>query len=307
MSSPIKETKEVKNYAVDSAEFGHILTGLVERFKLVTTIGDHVAILGKGEKYTLSDGQQIGKKELRSVRAQFSKSLLELKKYMVASKKKPKTTRAGNKNNGFTNPIVVSKEMQEFFAGASLGSLNPEDPSSGALNSALQLLVKYGISSSAILTPLFCIYTTINMLQNQDNRQQISADARMKKYFEQTFVGLAARGPKVDKKGVSRPAPTLDAFPYATFQTLIARNRVDPASWTPDQKQMVDLIKTKVDNPDVASQLEPDQINLVQQLQLSMIKEQSSASEALKFYRTKNQETLKQERTEKRKAKKPAN
>ena len=121
--------------------------------------------------------------------------LLGLPRFYTEATKKRRNVRKSTKGKpvGFGKPIQVSEEMQRFFASANLGLMDPRKPASDKNSplAALLSVVSAGVTTRAILTPLFSIYAHINKLQKDaDNQQYLSADGNMMANFGGIFPSI---------------------------------------------------------------------------------------------------------------------
>ena len=217
-----------------------------------------------GDNPIMSNGQRLGKKELRSLQSQHFKDLKVLKKfYASASKAKGKRKRVvkpGEEKKeskaGFSNPMFVSAKLREFFTKANLGPVDPSRPvgvDNPELIKYLPLLTERGVTNSALLTPLFSIYVNRNRLQEiaernrgkapQDrNNQYLGCNPDMDRVFGQTpcsnpkTTGLSefahleaqdAKKPRTDKNGAKIAPFRRSDFRFASFQSVVALNRVN--------------------------------------------------------------------------------
>lgn len=157
------------------------------------------------------------------------------------------------------------------------------------------LLINQGITSPALLTPLFSIYAKVNNMQDPANRQYLKATPDMHQFFEGTFNDLnkqdiaeprTTRQRKKDPvtgqtvtEEVPIPPFTAERFRYANFQSIVSLNRVPKDTLTVEQKEFLDT-------PDIKARLAD---------------EQHLVSSTLAFYRQQSEVQRKQERAAKRK------
>jgi len=206
--------------------------------------------LKKTERLSYPNGKTVGRKELRSLSSQYVKELKSLKKNYSAHGKRKKRKRTAGTSAGFKNPILVKDNMRQFFATANLGPVDPRNPSSQPLNQVLAV-GREGVTTRAIMTPLFNIYAHVNnMQQDRENKQFLTSTAEMDRYFSETYQRLAAapqRFYKPDKEGVVKPIPRFDPkhFRYASIQSIVADNAVKSAELTAEQKAGLTAPATK--------------------------------------------------------------
>lgn len=237
MASPLVASGNVKSdpLNLEPKEFGAKLDQLAKHFNNLMSLAKHVYELGKSEKLPTTGGLQIGRKELRSLNTQFVSELKSLKKNYTAHGKRQKRVRDPSTTAGFKNPIVVTQNMREFLANANLGPSDPRNPMSAPLNKVLTAGTQ-GLTTRAILTPLFNIYAVVNGIQRDPNQRQfLTSTPEMDRYFAQTFANLVAAdkaeprfSKKPNKQGVRTRLPDFDPkhFTFARIQSIVADNTV---------------------------------------------------------------------------------
>ena len=238
------------NYNIEPKEFGGKLNELAKHHNNLMKLAASVYSLGKTQRLQFPNGHVIGRKEIRSLSSQFVKELKGLKKYFVARGRKKKRARKPGTTAGFKNPILVSDNMRSFFAVANLGPSDPRNPQSEPLNGKLAVGLN-GVTTRAIMTPVFNIYAQVNAMQKDpQNKQFLTSTPQMDQYFTETYARLAAkpqRYTKPDKDGVSKPIPKFDPkrFRYASIQQIVADNSVPKASLNEQQKTVLDNVEMK--------------------------------------------------------------
>lgn len=226
---------------LEPKEFGAKLDQLAKHHNNLLKLAAQVYSLGKTQRLQYPNGKTVGRKELRSLSSQFVKMLKSLKKNYVAHGKRKKRKRTPGTTAGFKNPILVTDNMREFFRVANLGPSDPGNTNSVPLNSVLAV-GQNGVTTRAILTPLFNIYAHINnMAQDPNNKQFLTSTQQMDQYFQQTYARLAARPQrytKPDKNGVEKPIPKFDPkrFRYASIQSIVADNTIKKDQLNEQQK-----------------------------------------------------------------------
>lgn len=281
------------------------------------------------QKLMTNDGRNIGKRELNAARSELAKIVRSFAKdYAQARKPRRRTGKKGG--TGFRMPIYVSDSIRGFFTEANLGNAytvertDPNKPKvvrvvgeAGVLRDVIQLLINRelqktlakqinqadipGITSSALLTPLFSIYALQNKLtdlalvsdpngsgrmvpqsqlpEEQKNRQLLGADPLMRKHFGSTFVALAAQGPHTTAKGTEVGAFSADNFKYAAFQSIVKLNRrtvdgkLKDGNTNPAGGPLSDMERSLLQAPEIADRLAQEQAGVSDTL--CAIKEQS--------------------------------
>lgn len=222
-----------------SVQFGEHLKGITGAVENLVSLATAVGGLKKGERLALESGQQIGKRELRSAVSQVVAQIRQLKKiHKEAGKTKKRQTlgpdgQPKRRGGGFNLPIRVSQNLQQFFATANLGPVDPQNPAGPQLRDHLQLLTQQGITSPSLLTPLFSIYAKVNNMQNPGQRNLLMADAHMRQYLGTTLARLQEDiQPHMGKPGKGGKPPKMlpgfdaNAFPYAYLQNITKLNKV---------------------------------------------------------------------------------
>jgi len=243
--------KEANN--ITPKEFGERLDALGKHHTNLMKVASKVYSLGKSQRLQFPNGAVVGRKELRTLSSQFVKELKALKKNYTAHGKKKKRVVTPGGSAGFKNPIYVTQNMREFFQKANLGPSGVQEvqsggveitgsdgvkrryainPNSAPLNSLLSVGLN-GITTRAIMTPLFTIYTYVNgMQQDPTNKQFLKSTPLMDQYFQDTYARLRAEPQRYQKiKGtkqddLSKPIPPFDPnhFRYASIQSIVAEN-----------------------------------------------------------------------------------
>jgi hypothetical protein len=255
-----RKTIDMSKYDVSPAQFEELVERVVSHFDAYDSVsGKFSSSVPKGAKLNTEEGEVVTRANVRKMKNAIKAEIRDFKRYFQVAKKSRKRDpyeRDSNgqivyeevegrqvprmkpyRNNGFRNPMFVSKAIRDFFRDANIGYVHPDDPKSGRLNTKLGLLLDgegqfngYGVTSSALLTPLFCIYAHVNNLTklaraNQGknekvwNRQWLGVDERMEKMLGKELEILekvtASSGKKFDRHN----------FRYADFQKIVAINR----------------------------------------------------------------------------------
>lgn len=235
MASPIASPAlERDPLNLEPKDFGAKLDQITKHHNNLMKLAAQVYSLGKTQRLQYPNGKTVGRKELRALSSQLNKEIKSLKKNYVAHGKRKKRTRKEGTTAGFKNPIVVSDNMKNFFASANLGPSDPRNPASAPL--AQQLAVgTNGVTTRAIMTPLFNIYAHVNnMQQDPENKQFLTSTPEMDQYFQQTYANLAAKPQTYQKNretgqpDLTKPIPKFDPkhFRYASIQSIVAENAI---------------------------------------------------------------------------------
>lgn len=245
-TSPLPATSPVEKDDNDlsTKEFGEKLDGLVKHHNNLMKLASKVYALGKTQRLQYLDGSQVGRKELRTLSSQYVKELKSLKKNYTSHGKKKRRKRREGGSAGFKNPILVTDNMRNFFSQANLGPSEPGNPNSAPLNQVLAVGAN-GVTTRAIMTPLFNIYAHVNDMQKDpENKQFLTATPQMNQYFQDTYARLAAKPQRFQKDketgkpDLSKPIPQFDPnrFRYASIQSIVADNTVKTDQLSPEQK-----------------------------------------------------------------------
>jgi len=318
-SNHATDVTEDTGVAMSAKEFKEELNKLVEKLDSILDLNSKITNLPKGKTYELPDGRKIGRREFNQARSQFVSELRNLSKLYTQAKRPKKRAGARRPGTGFRIPILVSENLRNFFNEAHLGPMDPRDPKSPPLKNDIVLLTQHGVTSAALLTPLFSIYAIVNKLTERSssnhtnprdprspclpleemNHQMLGADELMIKHFGSTFDLLKSRGAHTTDHGTEIPAFDPQNFKYASFQSIVSLNRrtkdgkirrkvngetieeLNPAGPPLDPKEIEYL-----DNEDVKKELE---------------REQKRVSDTLATYREMNKPMQKDLRKTKRK------
>ena len=260
---PVAEVGAHGEYDVDSKQFRDILEEMEDQVKDLFKLGAEVARLEKGARLQFPSGQEVGRREMRTLEAQFVKRLRGLVRYHVAARKPKRQAREKKPFTGFGIPIYISEKLQSFFRSVNLGpayqitAVNDKGQPSEckpaeALSKYLQLLLEHGITARGMLTPLFNIYIRANQMQYQeDERTYLRATPEMKKFFQEEFDDLRRRDletprkktyrKKVDGKTVKLTRDhepfNPDKFHYSDIMRILAYHWVPVDKLTEEQKQ----------------------------------------------------------------------
>ena len=245
MASPIASPAGERDpLNLEPKDFGAKLDQITKHHNNLMKLAAQVYSLGKTQRLQYPNGKTVGRKELRALSSQLNKEIKSLKKNYVARGKRKKRARKPGTTAGFKNPIVVSDNMKNFFASANLGPSDPRNPASAPLSQQLAV-GQNGVTTRAIMTPLFNIYAHVNNMQKDpENKQFLTATPEMNQYFQQTYANLAAKPQKYQKNketgqpDLSKPIPKFDPnhFRYASIQSIVAENTIKkdqlPAEYT---------------------------------------------------------------------------
>ena len=256
MLSPKSNEQSKNKYAVDSKEFGTILKDIIKKNNQIFTLSDAVAKLNKNETgiFFPNMGKLLTRADVRNLRSQLNKEIRELKKYFTEAKKKKKRVRSKGKSKGtkgFSIPIKVTQNMQEFFRNANLGYVDPRNSNSALLNNSLSVST-IGITTRAILTPLLNIYIILNNLQSRgqdDSKQYLTSDALMDQYFERTYQLILQDEQqkamkqnsqyRTDKNGKRIPFFDPKKFRFASLQSIVKFNTVPKENLDQQEQQIL--------------------------------------------------------------------
>ena len=279
-------------------EFGEKLDSLAKHHNNLMKLASKVYSLGKVQRLQYPNGAQVGRKELRTLSSQFVKELKSCKKNYTAHGKRSKRKRRAGGSAGFKNPIKVSENMRQFFSQANLGPSDPAQPGSTPLNQVLAVGAN-GITTRAIMTPLFNIYAHVNQMQKDPNNKQfLTATPQMNQYFQETYARLAAKPQKyqTDKEtgqpDLAKPIPKFDSarFRFASIQSIVADNTVPTASLSDAEKVQLARLPVNKELPETPGNPHrfvgsPDQIATANATIDRLEQEQALVSGILAMYR----------------------
>ena len=264
-------------------EFNERIDEILAHVEQLSDVALAVGSLPEGGKHELPNGTTVGKKEFKQLRSCCKKEIKELKKMFAQARKQHKPKRAGA-SNGFRNSAVVEKTLCDFFKEAELGPSYKRNgtkfsESNKKLSADMPMFLENGVTSSALLTPLFSIYAHKSGMQLEKNRQYLKATPLMHKYFDPIFKILVEeddekivrmkaeleemRNKKVTKeekeafekelqefedkiKKTEKDKFNPDEFRYSRFQSIVSKCRKDKKDASPPQvKLLEDSVKLK--------------------------------------------------------------
>lgn len=329
VGSPANEDKD----KLSSKAFGKKLDVLAKHHNNILKLASKVYSLGKTQRLQYPNGASVGRKEIRTLSSQFVKELKALKKDYTDFGKKSKRKKREGGSAGFKNPILVTDNMREFFSQANLGPSGLEDtgvrrknkkgeeevvyrlnPNSPPLNTVLAV-GQNGVTTRAIMTPLFNIYAQVNDMQKDpENKQFLTSTPEMDRYFQETYRTLEARPQKYQKDketgkpDMAKPIPKFDPkrFRYASIQSIVAENTVPKANLSDEQKAVLadlPVDKSLPVNPETGLGVDPSNphrfIGTPQQIAIAnstierLEQEQDLVSGILSVYRDAKKEAAK--------------
>ena len=251
-TSPAAPTSptEQETLSLTPKEFKAKLDELVKHHNNIMKLAAKVYSLGKTQRLQYPNGQQIGRKELRTLSSQLGKEIKLLgKNYSAFGKRRKRKKREGG-SAGFKNHVIlVTDTMRDFFSQANLGPSQIGNPQSAPLNEVLSI-GSSGITTRAIMTALFSIYAHVNqMASDPTNGAFLTATERMNQYFQDTYARLAAQPQRYYKNretgepDYSQPIPIFDPnhFFWNRLQSIIADNTrpMKADAWQTDHLPLV--------------------------------------------------------------------
>lgn len=259
------------SWDITPKQFKDKLIHLTQELKRLLKLNESLSSLGPGDHLVFPDGTNIGRREFRSIQAQYVQQLTELGRYFTQAKKKPKKVKRVNRHSGFDNAAFMTENFRLFFMNAELGPAYVAQIDDHGqvtfvqgerLHNYLDLFLKHGITSQALLTPLFIIYVTVNKLQDLEHKSILHATPLMMKYLSSTFEALALADQEKHNKNqvlldqlisISAPQDQIEAaqkevnklifqpekFMYNRLMSIVAHNRIPKTSITPEQIQQL--------------------------------------------------------------------
>ena len=143
MATTIEQTPiemRQSTYRISSKDFEALLSEIIAYKGYMYKLKEALAPLKKSDKgiqmiYTDNTGTPVSqvvftKNDFKSLDAQLNKKIKDLKKYFTESKKKKRIRKPVDQSKpkvvqGFFIPVKVNQAMQQFFAQANLGYLDP--------------------------------------------------------------------------------------------------------------------------------------------------------------------------------------
>ena len=139
-----------------------------------------------------------------------------------------------------------------------MGPSDRKNPQSQPLNTLLSV-GQNGVTTLAIMTPVFSIYAHVNKMQKfPENGQLLTATPQMDEYFSETYRVLEAmpqRYTKKDKDGNRKPIMKFNPrkFRYASFQQIVSVNNIKAEDLNQQQKDVLE-------SPEMKAHLEKEQV-----------------------------------------------
>ena len=298
-------------YDASTTQFGELLDHLVTQLNHLFSLTTEVAKLQKGERLKFPTGQEIGKREVRSLQSQFAKEFKGLKKYFAAAKKPKKNNRTRRPFTGFGMPIYIDSSLREFFKRADLGPImrptsldakgNPvECDSDGTpLKEFLSLILDTGITARGMLTPLFNIYVRVNQMPYTDgNRTYLRATPEMREFFARDFEELRRKDeeePRQETVTIKKPNGEKE------------KKKVPIAPFDPARFRYSDIMRILSYHWVPAEQLSPEEIALLSspEVRERLVEEQHIVSDTNACYRAQEAPARKQQRADRRHSQAP--
>lgn len=250
-------TETTNDFVITNKQFKNLLNKAIKHNSQIMTLVEAMSKLKSGYPGLVYGDKVLTRVDLNNLKTMSKNEFRELKYYFTHSTKKKTKRRVNNSNTkkGFSIPILVTKEMSDFFRQANLGFVVPGDQSSGKLNDILTLTTN-SITTRAILTPLFNIYILLNNLQqDEDNKQLLTSDELMDNYFRSTYqkiIDSEPTGQRFDKKGKLIPPFDPKGFRFASLQSIVKYNAVDKTQLDPQTT-------TVLQNPNTIQKLSNEQ------------------------------------------------
>ena len=309
--NPTEATANVGAYDASTVQFGEILEHLSTQLTRLFTLTGEVAKLQKGERLKFQSGQEIGKREVRSLQSQFVRELKSLRKYYAAAKKPKKNNRQRRPFTGFGMPIYIDKDLREFFRRADLGpALRPTawdakgnptayDQDSNHLKAYLALILENGITARGMLTPLFNIYVRVNRMPYTDgNRTYLKATPEMHEFFRKDFDRLRQQDEAQPRQEtVTTKLPTGEK----------KKEKVSIAPFDPNRFRYSDIMRILSFHWVPVDQLSEDQRAALEDAQVRerLTMEQHLVSDTNACYRAQEAPARKEQRTARRRVTQP--
>jgi len=88
------------------------------------------------------------------------------------------------------SPKFISSNLVDYLKNIDLGHAYIQGKDEGDLKKYLHLLFNKNLTTLALLTPLFCIATKLNKLQDSNDKRYIVPDKLFDKHFGKIFIEL---------------------------------------------------------------------------------------------------------------------
>lgn len=256
-------------YDASNSQFAEIVEHLITQVQQLFSLTGEVAKLQKGDRLKFPNGQEIGKREVRSLQSQYIRELRSLRKYHAAAKKPKKNNRQRRPFTGFGMPIYIDEILGKFFDRSELGmALRPKafdakgDPTeyentNQPIKNFLALILKNNITARGMLTPLFNIYVRVNHMPYTDgNRTFLKATPEMYEFFGKDFEKLrqqdeqnprqetvTVKNPltgEKEKKKINIPPFNPERFRYSDIMRILSFHWIPTEDLSDKQKQLLE-------------------------------------------------------------------
>lgn len=189
LSPATKLSKE--KIAVTTKDFGECIKYFQNAHRSLMRLNGLVNKLPYNQPLKIGN-YEIRKNQLIKYSQAYISQLGDLRKMYSNRKKKVRSTTKIN------NLFFVSDQLVEFYKNADLGKLDPSDPDSDDLVDHLELLMKYRLATSGILTSLISRYIDVNKLKSTKCTGRYIPDQNMIDSFTTTKYML----PNINKNGL---------------------------------------------------------------------------------------------------------
>jgi hypothetical protein len=246
-----------------------------------------------GFKFTSPAGKNYNKSDLKRFFSRISKDFDEIIKLVSKDKsKKGSKTKKNNSNNPMFAPKYISSNLVEYFKNINLGHAYIQNKDGvfedkGDLKEYLHLFFDDNLTTCALMTPLFCIATKLNKLQDSNNAQFIVPDKIFDKHFGKIFTELENER-KEEEKMLEKKR--LNASPEDKREIDLALSKLKKKEIDPKKIRSVrfQTIVSKNTEKDLSS----NQRELIKEEKTikQLNDEQKIVSGTLKYYRQKSKE-----------------
>lgn len=179
-----------RKYNVEPEQFAAVLKAKVKTLNAIITLNTRLAQAPKGAYLvfkTPSGDQQLSRKHMRSAVSAFGKSILEMKHFLRASKKKHREIKSQPSDlRGTYGPIYVGVSLQYFFRAGMKNDIFGTVGGRQLMGLLPQAMSGYVLRNT--ITMLFYIYAYVNGLQDPVQGDFTRSDAVMDSSFNNPLI-----------------------------------------------------------------------------------------------------------------------
>lgn len=186
----------------------------------------------------IKDGAVVPYKILEGAAEKLAKDIKNIPK----EKKRLNKELYPKKSGGFANPILITRNMNDFLLEVDFGSAYDESGNDiGPLRDYIPSIVNIGATTTGILTSLFSIYRQLTKNYDPNDKNYTIPTDLMMKYFSNEFKTIENEDAKDDSRTVKFKS---DRFRTARLRTLFTH--CTDKSITDDEKKELEELSEQL-------------------------------------------------------------